>query len=342
MAPDTEAFLLAAGATAAVGIAGAGGAFAVGRRSMAAATVLSPLVAVASIATGVAVSVHGMHLEGPALDLVWTILAASGTVALIIGAVMASALRAADRRHTEEAARQRSEAELARSRSEMIAWASHDLRSPLAAIRAMSEALQDGVASDPSVYFSRISEQTNRTSAMVDDLLALTSLQAGASPAVMEHVSLTDLVSDAIATARPTAEQRSVRLVGQTGGQLHVLGDTGQLSRAVLNLVMNATQYTAPASEVRVAVLTRANGNGGPHLGVVAVSDECGGIPEPDLERVTQPGWRGNAARTPGQGGGAGLGLAMIDAVATAHRGSISVANTDRGCRFELGVPLAP
>jgi signal transduction histidine kinase len=73
----------------------------------------------------------------------------------------------------------------------------------------------------------------------------------------------------------------------------------------------------------------------------VSVTDGCGGIPDPDLPRVFEPGWRASDARTPADGAGAGLGLAIVRGVVEAHGGSVSVVNVAGGCRFEVRLPAA-
>lgn len=72
---------------------------------------------------------------------------------------------------------------------------------------------------------------------------------------------------------------------------------------------------------------------------LLAITDGCGGIPEAELGRVFDTGWRGSQARTPGAGGGAGLGLAIVRGVIDAHHGQVRVVNTGRGCRFEVRLP---
>ncbi|MBK8460046.1 MAG: HAMP domain-containing histidine kinase [Micropruina sp.] len=221
----------------------------------------------------------------------------------------------------------------------MVAWISHDLRTPLAGIRAMTEALEDGVVDDPADYHRRILAETERTAAMVDDLLSLTSLHAGTMTRRDDPVNLADLVSDTLATAGVTAQARGVLQTGSCSPGLVVRGDTSQLSRAVLNLVSNGLQHTPPTRTV-----TLAGRRDGPDA-VLTVVDGCGGIPVEELERVFEAGWRGSTGRTPelGPGGktGAGLGLAIVAAVASNHGGEASVTNVDGGCCFELRLPLA-
>src|SRR5262249_62398499 len=103
------------------------------------------------------------------------------------------------------------------SRRELVAWVSHDLRTPLAGLRAMSEALEDGVADDPALYYKQIHASVDRLAGMVDDLFELSRIQAGAISSAPEHVGLDDLVSDCLTALEPLARGRGVRLGGRSG-----------------------------------------------------------------------------------------------------------------------------
>ncbi|HEU5157361.1 MAG TPA: ATP-binding protein [Streptosporangiaceae bacterium] len=232
------------------------------------------------------------------------------------------------------AAREREKA-LEASRRELVAWVSHDLRTPLAGLRAMAEALEDGVVADPVTtrrYHGRIRAEVDRLSEMVDDLFELSRIHAGALRLSRQRVGLADLVAEAVAGAEPLARAKGVRLRGdaQPGLPLHV--DAAELSRALRNLVVNAIRHTPSDGAIEIV--------GGVEDGMacVTVADGCGGIPEHDLPRVFDVAFRGEAARTPG--GGAGLGLAIARGIVEAHSGQIGVINTGPGCRFVIRLPL--
>ena len=236
-----------------------------------------------------------------------------------------------------DAARARERA-LEGSRRELVAWVSHDLRSPLAAIRAMAEALEDGVVSDPATvarYHHQLVVEVDRLAGLVDDLFELSRTQAGVLALEMEKVSLSDLVSDALAGAVPVARAKGVRLEGRMEGTAPVLElSAAEVARALRNLLENAIRHTPTDGTVMVEA-----GVAGPDA-YVSVLDTCGGIPEVDLDRVFDIAFRGEAARTPGHGGGAGLGLAIARGMVEAHGGEISVGNEDGGCRFTVRLPL--
>jgi len=223
---------------------------------------------------------------------------------------------------------------LERSRRELVAWVSHDLRTPLAGLRAMAEALEDGVATDPLRYHTQIRMSVDRLAGMVDDLFEMSRIHAGALRLTLERVPLTDLVDEAVIGADPLARACGVALEADVRTPLAVRVDPRELSRALTNLVANAIRHTPSAGEVRVEA-TERDGHA-----VLAVVDACGGIPDEDLDRVFEVAWRGTAARTPEPLAGAGLGLAIVRGIVEAHAGEVDVRNVVGGCRFEVRLPV--
>jgi signal transduction histidine kinase len=234
------------------------------------------------------------------------------------------------------ASRERERA-LETSRRELVAWVSHDLRTPLASLRAMSEALEDGVAETPELYYKQMRASVDRLATMVDDLFELSRIQSGGFALDTEQVALDDLVSDCLAALGPLATAQGVRLTGHSAGATTVTGNAPELSRALINLVANAIRHTRVDGIVDVSVTP---GSDGP---AVTVLDECGGIPDHEIERIFDVGFRGEPARTPDSSnpGGAGLGLAITRGIVEAHGGSVAVANVVGGCSFTLRLPAA-
>lgn len=226
------------------------------------------------------------------------------------------------------------------SRRQLVAWISHDLRTPLAGIRAMSEALADGVVAEPdevSEYARRIRGETIRLSAMVDDLFQLSRITSGALRLTLSAVPLHEVVSEAVAVEGVAAAGKGVVVRAEEDGDWPVvLGSDPELARVVRNLLSNAIRYTPPDGAVVVAAGVRGN------RAWLRVDDACGGIPEEDLERVFDVAFRGVTARTPEERSGGGLGLAIARGLVEAHSGDIHVRNVGPGCRFEVLLPLAP
>jgi signal transduction histidine kinase len=224
------------------------------------------------------------------------------------------------------------------SRRELVAWVSHDLRTPLAGLRAMAEALEDQVVTDPrevSRYHSQMRAESDRLAKMIDDLFQLSKIHAGALRLSPRLVGLEDVIADVAASTEPVARSKGVRLTGAAASGMAVQIDPAEFGRAVRNLVTNAIRHTPPNGVVEVVGEIRGG------LACVSVTDQCGGIPPSDLPRVFDVAFRGESARTPDPSGGAGLGLSIARGIVEAHAGDISVRNTGPGCRFVITLPLA-
>jgi signal transduction histidine kinase len=214
------------------------------------------------------------------------------------------------------------------ARRELITRIAHDLRVPLAGIRAQAEALQDGLAPDPDRYLAQIGAQVDRVDALVTDLFAVSQIDAGTLRLRRERVSLADVASDAVAELRGLADGAGVTFAFTATGAGTVDGDAVQLGRAVTNLLANALQHTPSGGRVAVAV---AEVEGEVRL---TVADGGPGFAADDLEHAFEAGWRGSDARSPHRldlTGGAGLGLAIVRGIARAHGGEASAANAPGG-----------
>ena len=324
--------LQAAVAAAVVGLLGAAVVTAIARHSPVLAALLTPVTVVLAVAAGTLAGARSMALEGANLTVVWTVLLATVPVALVVGVLLARRTMSLQRQVELEAMARQRDAEVEARRREMVAWVSHDLRTPLAGIRAMAEALEDDVAPDPAAYHRRIREEVDRLAGMVDDLLALSRLQSGQWNLQREVLSLRDLVSDSLAGASVLADQRGVQLTGECADDVTAYADEPVLARALTNLVANAVRYTPAGGSVQVSA-TRRDGRT-----ELRVRDTCGGIPEADLARVFDAGWRGQAARTPDAASGAGLGLAVVRGAVDALDGTVEVTNEDDGCVFTVAL----
>ena len=243
-------------------------------------------------------------------------------------------------RSTLRASRDR-ELALERSRRELVAFMSHDLRTPLAGLRALAEGLEDDVIENRPAALRQMQQTVSRMSALVDDLFELSRLNAGLSQEqpTRRPVSLVEVVHDVAGEARESARRRGVVLrvdVEGAGDRLAVQGDSDELARALSNLVGNAVRHTPAGGTVVVAARRAPDGRA-----QVSVTDGCGGIDERDLERVFDIGWRGQPERGTDDAG-AGLGLTIARGVVESHAGSLTVANVGGGCRFDVRLPAGP
>jgi len=241
---------------------------------------------------------------------------------------------------TRESLRRSREREraLEQSRRELVAFMSHDLRTPLAGLRALAEGLEDGVIDDQGAALRQMRRTVERMNALVDDLFELSRLNAGPArpPQARGPLSLVELAYDVVGEAREHARRRDVELVLELpddADRLAVQGSGDELARALSNLVGNAVRHTREHGQVLVSAQRAADGRAR-----LAVTDGCGGISDDDLSRVFDIGWRGEPERGTNDAG-AGLGLAIARGVVESHAGSISVANVDGGCRFAVDLP---
>ncbi|MEV4072448.1 sensor histidine kinase [Nonomuraea fuscirosea] len=318
------------------------------------------VVAVAATLAGVVAIIQKMIIEGEIKDFVLSVVAVGGLVGLGVAFVLAKRVVGESKRlmaavrdlpfvapqglpaelqtiaNTLEEAYARERA-LEEARRELVAWVSHDLRTPLAGMRAMAEALEDGVVSDPETvarYHGQIKLEVERLSGMVDDLFELSRIHAGALRLSRAKIGLADLVADTLAGAEPLARAKGVLLTAEASAAVPVDADAGALGRALGNLVVNAIRHTP--SDRSVVLRAGVDDEG---MACLSVTDCCGGIPEEDLPRVFEVAFRGEAARTPTADGGAGLGLAIAQGIVEAHDGMIGVVNDGPGCRFEIRLP---
>jgi signal transduction histidine kinase len=308
--------------------------------------VVVALIPVVAMALGALAAADAMFVSTHDLSALVVVVAGAGTAGVLGGLTLAAELA---RSRAQVAAMTAHERALERSRRELVAWVSHDLRTPIAGIRAMVEALDDGVVADPADvrrYHERLVAEADRLARLVDDLFELSRIEADALQLDMARVPLGELVSDAVGSATAVARAKGVVLdgrvetpgravAGAAAGGPAVAGSAPELGRVIRNLLDNAIRHTPAGGRVEVTVRCDER------RGEVSVRDGCGGIPDDDLDRVFDLAYRGDAARTPAGAGGAGLGLAIARGLVDAHHGDIAVRNEQGGCRFTVRLPLA-
>ncbi len=221
------------------------------------------------------------------------------------------------------------------ARRELVAWASHDLRTPIASLSAMVEALEDGLAT-PAEYVPAIRAQTEILSSLVEDLFELARIDAGALRLELYETSLRELVSCSLEALEAEARASDVRLEARldpTDPAVRIAPD--KVRRVLLNLLANAVRHTPPQGAVAVVVETDTD-----HV-VVAVEDDGSGLPPDGRERMFERFWRDDESRTRSSGG-AGLGLAIAQGLVRAHGGTIWAENRrGGGARVAFTLPLA-
>lgn len=228
------------------------------------------------------------------------------------------------------------------SRRQLVAFVSHDLRTPLAAIRALAEAIADGVVTEAEAQSQakRIEQESIRLSEMVDDLFEISKINAGAVTAPYERVALDEVVDDVVDIHHISAERAGVTLaVDLPENPVRVIGSDRALVRVLSNLVANAIAHTPAGGRVSLSMGTDDHG------AWVRVDDTGVGIADSDLPRVFDVAYRGSNDRVPRTDSslpsGSGLGLAIASGLVRAHRGTLSARNLSTGARFEVRLPVA-
>lgn len=306
-------------------------------RTLATSIVLLTLVPLLAIIAGVVITSQFMFTtELRNTALVWlTVTAVSVPSAILLG-------RSIARQSVWEREALGRERSAERSRRELLAWLSHDLRTPITGVQAMTEALEDGVVSEPEdvrQYAQLIRAETLRLASMIDDLFEMSQINAGVLLLDVGPVTVDDVVRSAVDAVRPAAERHGVRVEvdGRPSGTLAV-GAAPELMRVLRNLLGNAIRHTPVSGIVTVSV-------GADDAEVwLRVEDACGGIPADDLARVFDMGYRGSEARESERSTereGAGMGLAIARGLLDAQAGSIGVRNHANGCLFEIRLPAA-
>ncbi len=360
--------LAGAGISVAVAVALLG---ALRRRRIAVQAAVAALTPVLAVAIGVSWASSDMFLMQHDLRVLWVVLVSAGTVAVVAALLLGRRVADASRSMGDLARRlgdgaseapkaapgelgslaaqlAATSARLAEARAEaaateqsrrdLVAWVSHDLRTPLAGLRAMVEALEDGIVDDEATvarYYATMRQEVDRLAGLVDDLFELSRIHSGSLRLELEPVPLDELIDHAMAGAAATAQAKQVELQNSARDQTPVIELAApEIVRVICNLLDNAIRHTPTGGRVSVytgldPVCRRVR---------ISVRDGCGGIPERDLAQVFDMGYQGDAARTPGEHRG-GLGLAVARGLVEAHRGDITVRNIGPGCEFTILLP---
>jgi signal transduction histidine kinase len=362
---------VASGTACSVGIVGTVALYAVRNRSIAIQSVLVTLVPIGAVAAGAMAASHMMIGASHPVAALGVVVISAGTVGILISLALGARLRAGSERliaatreigggnlrttvgqppaeefsrlarelesmQSQLAGSRAREREAEAARRELVAWVSHDLRTPLSRIKAIVEALQDDVVTGPaevSGYHARLSAEADRLGTLVNDLFELNRISAGAVELELERVKVGDIVSDLVASFAVIADARGVTLnAPPVNGELEVEVSPFHLERALGNLLDNALRYTHDGGVVDVELLT------GPSEIRVTIDDGCGGMDLAELKLLLNGP---SATQRLGRSGKTGLGLAIAKGLVEVQGGAIDVEEASRGCRFSVTLPLA-
>jgi signal transduction histidine kinase len=245
----------------------------------------------------------------------------------LAGAALAAAL--AVRLAMEE----RSRRQIEEARRRMVAAVSHDLRTPLASLRLLVEAIDDGVVTGETRerYLGEMRTHVEALTALIDDLFELSRIEAGEISWTMRQVELRGLIDDTVAAMRAPAEARGVALAADLPShEVLAQANAEKVQRVLFNLIQNAIRHTPADGSVTV----RARNTGGDVE--IEVADEGEGISAADGERVFDAFYRGDESRSED---GAGLGLAISRAIVEAHGGRIWFDDGAPGASVHFTLP---
>ncbi len=247
----------------------------------------------------------------------------------LIGAALAAAL--AVRLAMEE----RSRRQIEDARRQMVAAVSHDLRTPLASLRLLVEAIDDGVVEGETRerYLREMRTHVETLTALIDDLFELSRIEAGEISWTMERIELSRLIDETVAAMRAPAEARGIALAAELpAGGVPVRANAEKVQRVLLNLIQNAIRHTPADGSVTVRARPAPDGV------EVEVADDGEGIPAGEGERVFDAFYRGDESRSDD---GAGLGLAISRAIVEAHGGRIWLEDGSPGTKVHFTLKSA-
>jgi signal transduction histidine kinase len=218
------------------------------------------------------------------------------------------------------------------ARRELVAWASHDLRTPIASLQAIVEAIEDGLA-EPDHYVPAVRQQVRRLALLVDDLFELARIDAGALTLELRDRDVAGLVDECVRGFEAEATSRRIRLEAHAGRDVRALCEPEKVERILFNLVTNALRHTPSDGSVAVLVEPRDEEVR------VTVEDTGEGLDAEAELRMFERFWRSDRARS---GDGAGLGLAIARALVEAHGGRIwAERRHGGGARVSFTLPAA-
>jgi two-component system, OmpR family, sensor histidine kinase SaeS len=217
------------------------------------------------------------------------------------------------------------------ARRELVAWASHDLRAPIASLQAMLEAIEDGLASADD-YLPTLREQVRMLSLLVDDLFELARIDSGVLTLELEQTNVGALVDAALRLVEPQAAALGVRLSSRVEAGVSAQVAPEKIERVLFNLLTNSLRHTPSDGSVAVCAQQREADV------LLEVEDTGEGLPADAAGRMFDRFWRADRSRT---GSGAGLGLAIARGLVEAHGGTIWAENRAQGgARVSFTLPL--
>ncbi|MEG0146077.1 MAG: HAMP domain-containing sensor histidine kinase, partial [Clostridia bacterium] len=223
------------------------------------------------------------------------------------------------------------------TRNQFVSNASHELKTPLSAMKVLIETLLYQQTYDPAMekeFLSDINREIDRLNAIVGDLLTLVHIDSGRMELKPELIQLEELVGDTVRRLRPLADQRDIRMDMIVKDKIETMADARKLSQVFYNLLDNGIKYTPEGGSVKVEILRSGR------KAIIKISDTGIGIPKADQLHVFDRFYRVDKARARATGG-TGLGLSIVKQIVMLHEGAISVASEEEaGSVFTVELPI--
>jgi two-component system, OmpR family, phosphate regulon sensor histidine kinase PhoR len=222
-------------------------------------------------------------------------------------------------------------------RQDFISNISHELRTPIASVKALAETLNEGAIEDPSVakdFLSRINVEVDKLAQMVQELGELSHIESGEAPLQKKPVNIAGAIGHAVDRLRAQADRAELNLDFVIPSTLpEVMADEARVEQVLVNIIHNAIKFTPSGGRISISAKARDNDI------LVSVSDTGVGIPADDLPRIFERFYKADKSRS---GGGTGLGLAIAKHIVEAHGGRIWAESVEgRGSTFNFTLPLA-
>jgi two-component system phosphate regulon sensor histidine kinase PhoR len=221
------------------------------------------------------------------------------------------------------------------TRRELIGNISHEFRTPLAGIKAMTQTLQDGAIEEKDTardFLNRIEAEVDRLTQMVSELTELSRIESGKAELKCEIVDINKLIEEVLEQLQPLADRQNLSLKAVKYGQLLVKADKERIRQVIINLVHNAIKFSRPGETI--AALTEEKAG----MAAITIADEGIGIPKDDLAHIFERFYKADKSRS---GQGTGMGLAIAKHIVQAHGGSISAASKEgKGTAITFTLPL--
>jgi two-component system phosphate regulon sensor histidine kinase PhoR len=232
---------------------------------------------------------------------------------------------------------------LERMRSEFVANVSHELKTPVAAVKGFAETLLSGAMKDPETarsFLTIIHDESERLNRLIGDILELSKIESRRSPLQFSPVNLSIFLARMTELLSAEAAKKEILLDVQTEDELFIEADEDRLGQILMNLMQNGINYTPEGGKVKVRAEIIVPDSGEEEMVRITVSDTGIGIPKKDIPRIFERFYRVDKARSRSSGG-TGLGLSIVKHLAELHHGTIRVESTiGVGSQFILELPL--